>query len=438
MNKTICIYHANCCDGMGAAWVVHQALNENDDVEFIAASYQGELPEVKDAHVVIVDFSFKQDQMRQLAKQAASVLVIDHHKTAQAELIPLIESGVIQGVFDMTQSGAMLTWNHFFPGQEPPALIKHIQDRDLWKFELPGTREIQAALYSYPMELDVWDKLMELDVQQLYQEGVAIDRAHLKNVKDLVEFCAFESVIAGNTVPTLNCNYMFASDAGNIMAEGVLFSATYQETGGYRKYSLRSVPNGGIDVSEIAARFGGGGHKHAAGFKIALSELSRLLCPDATLDEDTLTICKSTIQDIIDSYFFRFTPRLQFGDILDEYDILDLENEDVTEHYLYDHKRDWENLHYISQDTGVPIEQLTPDNLSAKEITNKMLGNCKFLENLKAEILKLSEDEKIILNHVVALQYDVNDIIFSLPDNPRAAHRNHLPLTVVEGGKLSK
>ncbi|HAS6086790.1 TPA: hypothetical protein RQJ37_001564 [Vibrio vulnificus] len=280
MTKTICIYHANCCDGMGAAWVVHQALNENDDVEFIAASYQGELPEVIDAHVIIVDFSFKQDQMRELARKAASILVIDHHKTAQAELIPLIESGVIQGVFDMTQSGAMLTWNHFFPGQEPPALIKHIQDRDLWKFELPGTREIQAALYSYPMELDVWDKLMELDVQQLYQEGVAIDRAHLKNVKGLVEYCVFESLIAGYAVPTLNCNYMFASDAGNIMAEGVPFSATYQETVGYRKYSLRSVPNGGIDVSEIAAKFGGGGHRHAAGFKIALSELQWLDEPE--------------------------------------------------------------------------------------------------------------------------------------------------------------
>ncbi|MGL0941549.1 DHHA1 domain-containing protein [Vibrio vulnificus] len=276
MNKTICIYHANCCDGMGAAWVVHQALNENADVEFIAASYQGELPDVKDAHVIIVDFSFKQDQMHELASEAASILVIDHHKTAQAELIPLIESGVIQGVFDMTQSGAMLTWNHFFPGQEPPALIRHIQDRDLWKFELPGTREIQAALYSYPMELDVWDKLMELDVQQLYQEGVAIDRAHLKNVRGLVEYCVFESFIAGYTVPTLNCNYMFASDAGNIMAEGVPFSATYQETDGYRKYSLRSVPNGGIDVAEVAAKFGGGGHRHAAGFKIALSELDLL------------------------------------------------------------------------------------------------------------------------------------------------------------------
>lgn len=274
--RTICIYHANCCDGMGAAWVVHKALNENDDVEFIAANYQGELPEVKDAHVIIVDFSFKQDQMREIAKQANSVLVIDHHKTAQAELIPLIEQGIIHGVFDMEKSGAMLAWNYFFPNEDPPRLIEHIQDRDLWKFELVGTREIQAALYSYPMEFELWDELMETDTGKLYLEGVAIDRAHKKNVNGLVEFCSYQSSIAGFLVPTLNCNYMFASDAGNILAKDAPFSATYQETECYRKYSLRSV-DGGMDVSEIASKFGGGGHKHAAGFKIAIEDLHKLV-----------------------------------------------------------------------------------------------------------------------------------------------------------------
>ncbi|EOU2519371.1 DHH family phosphoesterase [Vibrio cholerae] len=274
--RTICIYHANCCDGMGAAWVVHKALNENDDVEFISASYQGDVPDVKDAHVIIVDFSFKQDQMRQLAKQAASVLVIDHHKTAQTELADVFADGWIDLVYNVNKSGAMLTWNYFFPNEEPPRLIEHIQDRDLWKFELPGTREIQAALYSYPMDLELWDELMETDTGKLYLEGVAIDRAHKKNVNGLVEFCSYQSSIAGFLVPTLNCNYMFASDVGNILAKDAPFSATYQETEGYRKYSLRSV-DGGMDVSEIASKFGGGGHKHAAGFKIAIEDLHKLV-----------------------------------------------------------------------------------------------------------------------------------------------------------------
>ncbi|MCG6228096.1 DHHA1 domain-containing protein [Vibrio furnissii] len=213
--------------------------------------------------------------MRQIAKDAASVLVIDHHKTAKEELADVAAEGLVRLVFDINKSGAMLTWEHFFPNEEPPRLIEHIQDRDLWKFELVGTREIQAALYSYPMELDVWDELMETDTSRLYLEGVSIDRAHKKNVNGLVEFCSYESSIAGFLVPTLNCNYMFASDAGNILAKDAPFSATYHETGEYRKYSLRSV-KGGMDVSKIAAKFGGGGHEHAAGFKIAIADLHKL------------------------------------------------------------------------------------------------------------------------------------------------------------------
>ena len=39
-----------------------------------------------------------------------------------------------------------------------------------------------------------------------------------------------------------------------------------------RTFSLRSE-EGGEDVSEIAGLFGGGGHKHAAGFQLAVDEL---------------------------------------------------------------------------------------------------------------------------------------------------------------------
>ncbi|HAT8545961.1 hypothetical protein [Vibrio vulnificus] len=65
-----------------------------------------------------------------------------------------------------------------------------------------------------------------------------------------------------------------------------------------------------------------------------------------------------------------------------------------------------------------------------------MLRNCNFLESLKAEILKLSEDDQMVLGYFVALQEYVNDILFSLPENPRTVHRNHL--TVLEGGNLDR
>jgi nanoRNase/pAp phosphatase (c-di-AMP/oligoRNAs hydrolase) len=60
---------------------------------------------------------------------------------------------------------------------------------------------------------------------------------------------------------------MYASEAGNIMSESFPFAGTYYDTALHRVFSLRSRESG-IDVSEIAVRFGGGGHKHAAGFKV--------------------------------------------------------------------------------------------------------------------------------------------------------------------------
>lgn len=271
----MCIYHANCCDGMGAAWSVHHALSKTHDIEFHAATYQVEPPEVAGKDVVIVDFSYKRDVMEQLAKEAQSIMVIDHHKTAEAELTPLLESGLITGVFDMSKSGAMLTWECFNQGKKPPRLIEHIQDRDLWKFELLGTREIQAAVYSYPMTLEVWDGLMTADLNELFKQGEAINRAHMKNVDGLVEFLTYRQTIAGHDVPVVNCPYMFASDVGHKLAINEPFSVTYYDTEENRKYSLRSADDG-IDVSEIAALFGGGGHKHAAGFKLPLDRINEV------------------------------------------------------------------------------------------------------------------------------------------------------------------
>lgn len=60
-------------------------------------------------------------------------------------------------------------------------------------------------------------------------------------------------------------------DLGNMLAEGEDFAAVFHEgADGWRHWSLRSKP-GGADVSEIARAYGGGGHKHAAGFRTAVS-----------------------------------------------------------------------------------------------------------------------------------------------------------------------
>lgn len=261
----MCIYHSNCVDGFGAAWAVHKAI---PDAEFSPGTYQESPPDVSGKDVVMVDFSYKRPVLLEMASKARSILVLDHHKSAAEDLIDLPSNVVAE--FDMFRSGARMAWDHFFPDAPPPSLIEHIEDRDLWRFELPGTREIQANLFSYPYDFDVWDALMAMDVEKLRTDGAAIERKHHKDVAELVKVTKRRMVIGGFDVPVANLPRMFSSDAGHLMAQGEHFAACYWDVPDGRVFSLRST-DGGQDVAEIAKIYGGGGHKAAAGFKVPMS-----------------------------------------------------------------------------------------------------------------------------------------------------------------------
>lgn len=273
--KPLCIYHGNCADGFGAATIIHKAFG--GDIDFYPGIYGKEPPELTARDVIIVDFSYKRDVMQDIISKARSVLVLDHHTSAEKELAGLhrIHEDV-EVYFDMERSGAQMAWDYFFPELPTPKLIQHIQDRDLWKFELEGTREIQAALFSYQYDLNIWLAMLDNNeaVEELFCDGVAIERKHFKDIAELLKVSQREMTIAGHAVPVANLPYTMASDAGNIMSRDLTtFAATYYDTANSRCFSLRSTENG-MDVSEIASQYGGGGHKNAAGFRVPLSELA--------------------------------------------------------------------------------------------------------------------------------------------------------------------
>lgn len=260
----LCIYHGNCADGFAGAWVVRKALGES--VDYYAGVYQNPPPDVTGRDVVLVDFSYKRDTMETIIERAASVLVLDHHKTAAADLKDLQGAKV---VFDMERAGSMIAWDHYFPGEGPPNLLRHIEDRDLWRFAIPYTREIQANVFSYPYDFAVWDELMARPVTELIEEGKAIERKHFKDIAELVEVCRREMTIGGIVVPVASLPYTLTSDAGHLMAtqHASRIGACYWDTPAGRVFSLRSTDDG-PDVSEIAKQYGGGGHAHASGFRV--------------------------------------------------------------------------------------------------------------------------------------------------------------------------
>jgi oligoribonuclease NrnB/cAMP/cGMP phosphodiesterase (DHH superfamily) len=275
--KPICVYHYPCADGFAAAWVFRRKFG--DGVELVPGQYQQQVPSFAGRKIFLTDFSYKRDTVEKLLEQGNDITLIDHHKTALEDLdglLPMDHSS-------LAHSGGMLAWKFCFPGEEPPQLLRHIEDRDLWKFELPGTREIQAALFSYEYDFDVWDCLMRQcetpeGLERLRVEGEAIERKHWKDLRELLKATQREMIFAappgmptvtGVTLPVANIPYTLASDAGHAMATNhkAKAAACYFDTADGRQFSLRSLPDG-PDVSAIAKLYGGGGHRNAAGFKV--------------------------------------------------------------------------------------------------------------------------------------------------------------------------
>jgi oligoribonuclease NrnB/cAMP/cGMP phosphodiesterase (DHH superfamily) len=265
--QPLCIYHHACTDGFAAAWAVRYFYLGKVDMH--PGIYGEDPPDVTDREVIIVDFSYKRPVMLRLIEQARRVLVIDHHKTAADDLKDLPAKAIT--VFDMEQSGAMLTWQSFFTGESPPLLFDHIQDRDLWRFKLPMTREIIAAVFSYPMDFATWDQLMQRPLLDLEREGRTLLRKHAADVAALMDHATRWVHFGSVPVPVANVPWMYASDVGGELAKGNPFAGTYYDDEDGRRFSLRSAPDG-ADVALIAEAFGGGGHKHAAGFRVTREE----------------------------------------------------------------------------------------------------------------------------------------------------------------------
>lgn len=269
-DPTLCLYHGNCQDGFSAAYAVWKRFG--DSVAYVAAFHGRPPPDVTGHHVLIVDFSYKRPVIEDMARQAASIVILDHHKSAEADLAPLLADATVSGVFDMNRSGAVIAWEYYHDNAAPQ-LLAHVQDRDLWQFQLAETREISSCLFSHEYSFAQWDRMVSacddpLTRAQLVREGAAIERKSAKDIRELLPTVTRRMTIGGVVVPVANLPYQFASDAGNQLAQNEPFAACYYDSADGRVFSLRSTDQG-LDVSAIAMQYGGGGHRNAAGFKAA-------------------------------------------------------------------------------------------------------------------------------------------------------------------------
>lgn len=293
-DRPLVITHANCPDGWCCEWLFRRHFGANAD--YMQAKYGDPVPAVGlRPWVYIADFSWPADDMESMAAACGGRLtLIDHHQTAASAVRGLAVAANI-GVypaepkirFDLEHSGAVLTWKYLkeagatdpvFSTDQPPLIVRLVEDRDLWKWKLPESKEINAAIASYPKSVEDWTALHNLltpalggGYWRLVREGEAILRRQEQEVQAAVNRAVWLN-IAGHRVLVVNttCHH---SEIGERLSAGRPFAATYFDDlkRNLRIWSFRSR-EGGIDVSEIARKFGGGGHRQAAGAQQPLDQ----------------------------------------------------------------------------------------------------------------------------------------------------------------------
>jgi oligoribonuclease NrnB/cAMP/cGMP phosphodiesterase (DHH superfamily) len=318
-NLLTVIYHADCADGFGAAYAAWRRFG---DTATYRPMYHGQplkMAEIAGHEVYILDFSFSPDKLEEIASVTSSVVQIDHHASARRPWVQYLAPAAdgsenyrhpalpLTLCFNLDKSGARLAWEYFHPAQPVPLVLRHIEDLDIWRFALPGTRAVGRALRLLEFDFALWDELMRTAptpdsprYKALLAEGESIERFFQTEIDRLAKSqlvmparlrgepldplqalrhglpTVLEEARAWRAISGLaiNANALFASELGDRLAErSGSFGLIWQlGNDGQVKASLRA--RGKIDVAEIAANYGGGGHPNAAGFRLPLARFA--------------------------------------------------------------------------------------------------------------------------------------------------------------------
>lgn len=281
-----CFCH-NDSDGMCSGFWVYKDVEIIDGYasEFIEIDYRMKFPmEIiqPNEQIYIVDFSISPEEMKELLKITKDVTWIDHHKTA-IETYKEFEYN-LRGVRYDGIAGCMLTYCYLHHmtrrGQgeiksfdlsmteNAPMFTKLIADWDVWKFDFgDNTRYFQTAFQAYDFKPNSkkWLKFFEEDdfEQEMISEGIVMTRYRDSWAKEYMKM-GFETIFEGHKCFAVNLG-MANSDYFKSLPKGeyeILMPFSFN--GDLFKVSMYSEF---VDVSEIAVKYGGGGHKGASGFQ---------------------------------------------------------------------------------------------------------------------------------------------------------------------------
>lgn len=296
---TIVLYHRNCRDGFAAAAVASRYYQEQKDLKQVLFFGLDPSKVMNDLQAVLsynpnckirsFDVSYTLEAFNLLKSHFHDLVIVDHHKTT-VEVFP---DGVIPPEirFNNDYCGCVLAWKYYYGEKEVPLFLNYLQDRDLWKTDMPNSEIINQGLfylisYSYidndrqRPKFDQWWEYMD-DSNIWMEKANQIGDVLLKNKERDLDFLKKNARPAQFMEFSIMCcnATTLVSDLGNVISHEhpeTAFTLLYRIVGSEVWFSLRSdnlQEGGGFDVSTVAKRFGGGGHRNASGFMCQFEQL---------------------------------------------------------------------------------------------------------------------------------------------------------------------
>jgi oligoribonuclease NrnB/cAMP/cGMP phosphodiesterase (DHH superfamily) len=292
-----CFYHSDV-DGKCAGAIVKKwwddkdwdKVNAGEKTEYIMINYNDEFPFdriLQGETVYIVDYSLKdEDEYEKLKQITSSIVWIDHHRTAIDKHKKMGEE--VLGARDIGFAGCELAWDYFFPGQVMPLAVKYAGRYDVWDFSLYGNilNEFQSGirLYDHGPEDKVWEKLLWTRQCGDYPEAEAEEQEGMDLLNEILISGRIALKYRNNQYAGLIKSWSFWTEwegykcvccnAGSVSSQlfdsvkepydlmlAFVFDGKQWTVSVYTKRK-------DIDCGALAVKYGGGGHRQAAGFTI--------------------------------------------------------------------------------------------------------------------------------------------------------------------------
>lgn len=281
----LCIYHSRDFDGYSSAAIIKSVYPK---IKLMGYDYDDEVPDIDNGqYVVMVDVSFDMEFMIALAARSKGLLWIDHHKSSieKYEKVKDQFGTNFRAYVTSGKAACELTWEATRPGRKMPTIIHMLGIYDTFRKEEAGdswdsiVMPLQYGLKltcdgpeTFPMEL-----LDRTNISALmpYIESGKLIMKYVDVLNKDVAKCVHTVEIDGKTGAAINTQAK-SSTSFNHVQDKKDFMMVYSRSKDKWNVSFYS-DDGGTDCSEIALKFGGGGHAGAAGCVLDDAQMFKIL-----------------------------------------------------------------------------------------------------------------------------------------------------------------